>query len=102
MLKVTKKPPLIWELQPLIGRFVILRTPLVHYIADFISFAEITQCYLYQTHKALQTLRAYKIFRESTSAKTQFFTPQKWLWSDRKIFRITKSYNSRIYDAEKV
>ena len=40
------------QFQSLIGRFVILNTPHVHYVGDFITFAQITQYFTHQTHKA--------------------------------------------------
>ncbi len=88
--------------QSLIGRFVILNAPHHYYIADFNTLAEITQYFTSQTHKLLWTLRAYIILRESTSAKTQFFTPWKWLWSNCKISQNIKSYCNRIYHHKKV
>ena len=76
MLKVTKKKaPVKLGASALIGRFVTLDTPHDYYVADFNTFAGITQCFTLQTRKPSSTLRAYIILRKSTSPKTAFFTP---------------------------
>ena len=63
--------------QSLIGRFVTLNGVHNYYVANFITFAGITQCFVLRTHKASSILKNEKITYCDNLIKNRVFLAPK-------------------------